>query len=314
MQPNAKDSLKIGSMLAALLIGGCVGTGVQKLAQTQPQGTSFTIALAKEYLEFSSRESSQFYDHISASYFARKGLDAAIGVVVQPETLDRWSIPVHAQVEMQASRDRLLAAINTPTTADVASDLASAQVNFDCWIEEQDENRQPENIAFCRNRHLDALTQAEEKIVAAQTGKNLLPTSPYNVYYKAGQTDVPVEANRVLDQLIFLIKQINDYRMVIDGHADKTGPSVKNLTISDQRATKMKSAIILKGAADEKIKIFAHGDSGSTSKKGKSNARERRVDITHYVPENDLIHMGEPQQNPTPNEAQPLQNMDQGGH
>jgi OOP family OmpA-OmpF porin len=313
MGPKAKDSLKTASMLAALLIGGCAGIGVQKLAQTQPQGTLFTIALAKEYLDFSSRESSQFYDQISASYFARKGLDAAIGVVVPPETLDRWSIPAHAQAEMQASRDRLLEAINTPTTADVSSELASAQVNFDCWIEEQDENRQPENIAFCRNRYLDALSQAEQKIAAAQSGKNLLPTSPYNVFYKIGQTDVPVEANRVLDQLIALMKQINDYRMVIDGHADKTGPSVKNLAISDQRATKMKSAIVLKGAADEKIKTFAHGDSGSTSKKGTSNARDRRVDITLYVPESDLIHMGQPQQPDQTHEPQPLQNLSQTG-
>jgi OOP family OmpA-OmpF porin len=315
MRPKVKDKLKTASMLAALLIGGCAGMGVQKLAQTQPQGSLFTIALAKEYLVFSSRESSQYYDQISASYFARKGLDAAIGVVVQPETLDRWSIPAEAQAEIQASRDRLLAAINTPTTADVSSQLASAQVNFDCWIEEQDENRQPENIAFCRNRYLDAMNQAEQQLAAAKSGQSLLPTSPYNVFYKSGQTDVPIESNRVIDQLIALIKQINDYRMVIDGHADKTGSSVKNIAISDQRAKKMKSAIVLKGAADEKIKVFAHGDSSSKGKKGVSSARDRRVDITLYVPESNLLQIGQPQepstiiepQNPSLPTSQPPQ-------
>ncbi|MBN9565903.1 MAG: OmpA family protein [Alphaproteobacteria bacterium] len=311
MRSKVKDNLKIASMIAALVIGGCAGMGVQKLAQTQPQGSAFTVALAKEYLDFSSRESNQFYDQISASYFARKGLDAAIGVVVLPETLDRWSIPAGAQSEMQASRDRLLAAINTSTTADVSSELASAQVNFDCWVEEQDENRQPENIAFCRNRYLDAMARAEQKLAAAKQGQSLLPTSPYNVFYKPGKTDVPVEANKVIDQLIVLIKQINDYRMVIDGHTDKTGSPMKNLAISDQRANKMKSAIVLKGAASEKIKTFAYGDSASKDKKGTPNARDRRVDITLFVPENNLLQIGQPQQPAQINQPQPFLQVSQ---
>ncbi len=279
----------VGLVLLSFTLEGC-GDSLAKLSRTQPIGAPLTVALAQEYLIFASREKTTYYDKVSASYFAQKGLDAAMGAQVEPEHLEKWHIPMGLQGEMQQARARLLAAINGSTPkANNANELAQAQVSYDCWLEEQDENRQPENIAFCRNNFYQAVAVAEQKNIIISP--MLLPTQPYRTYYRPGQTDVPQQAGPVLNQLMMLIKQVQDYKMTVDGYADRTGKSAKNLIISEQRANKMRDAVVARGAIGEKIRTFGHGDSGATGKKGVPNGQDRRVDITLYVPEDDLINM-----------------------
>ena len=278
--------------LALSCLTGCGGDSLSRLAHTQPTGAPLTASLAQEYLIFASREHTTYYDKMSASYFAKKGLDAAMGVQVQPEPVEKWHIPQIYQAELQQARSRLLAAINNAKPkSNNANELAQAQVSYDCWIEEQDENRQPENIAFCRNNFYQAVAIAEQKNMGGPT-LGFLPTVPYRTYYQPGQTDVPSQAGPVINQLMALVAQVQDYKITVDGYADKTGKSARNLIISEQRANKMRDAVVARGVANDKIRTFGHGDSGATGKHGVSNPLDRRVDITLYVPEEDLVSIG----------------------
>lgn len=290
-------------LLVAILCGGCAETSLNKLTKTTPQGSQFTIALAQEYLNFANRESSTYYDQFSSHHFARKGLEAAHGTVVAPEALERWRIPAKNRDELAQARDRLLLAINSNAPADHARELAQAQVNFDCWVEELDENHQPQNIEFCRSNYYQAIALAEQKIASISTAKNLLPTAPYAVYYKIGKTDVPPDAQKIIDQLMALVQPMGDYRLVIDGHGDKVGSALRNLAISEQRATHMKTAIVTRGVAQERIRTFGHGATSATGKKGTPRPADRRVDITLFVPEGELLNMGNP---PAPMNATPI--------
>ncbi len=287
----AKQTLGLVSMvLFGLSLTGCMDSSLSRLAHTQPIGAPFTASLAQEYLIFASRENTTYFDKKSASYFAQKGLDAAMGTQVQPELVEKWHIPQILQGELQGARVRLLSAINNATPrSNNSSELAQAQVNYDCWLEEQDENRQPENITFCRNNFYQAIMIAEQKNIGPSTA--LLPTAPYRSYYRPGQTDVPAQAAPVLNQLMSLIGQVSDYKMTVDGYADKTGKTSRNLEVSEQRANKMRDAVVARGAAAEKIRAYGHGDADAKGKRGTASAPDRRVDITLYVPEDYLMNM-----------------------
>ena len=281
----------VSAVLFGLFLAGCSESSLSRLAHTHPTGDPLTAALAQEYLIFASRENRTYFDNVSASYFARKGLDAAMGVQVPPELIEKWHIPVNFQGEMQGARVRLLAAIERATPrANNANELAQAQVNYDCWMEEQDENRQPENIAFCRNNFYQAIMIAEQKNGGGPSSA-LLPTAPYRSYYKPGKTDVPPQAGPVLDQLMRLIGQVSDYKMTVDGYADKTGRASRNVQVSEQRATKIRDAVVARGAAAAKIRTSGHGDTNAPGKRGTASAADRRVDITLYVPEDYLVNM-----------------------
>ena len=292
MTYGAKRFLGVGiTVLFGLFLGGCSGSSLSQLAHTQPTGSPFTASLAQEYLIFASREHVSYFDRVSTSYFARKGLDAAMGVQVQPELVEKWHIPPQFQGELQNARLRLLAILNNANPrANNTSELAQAQVNFDCWIEEQDENKQPENIAFCRNNFYQALMIAEQKNMGPASA-TLLPTAPYRSYYRPGQTDVPAQAAPVLSQLMSLMSQTSDYKMMIDGYADKTGRPSRNIEVSQQRANKMRDAIVARGAAAFKIQAVGHGDTEAKGKRGTSSVQDRRVDVTLYVPEDYLLGM-----------------------
>ena len=52
---------------------------------------------------------------------------------------------------------------------------ANAQVNFDCWMQEQEENFQPDDIARCRSGFTQALLGAEAAVKPAPMAKAPAP-------------------------------------------------------------------------------------------------------------------------------------------
>lgn len=144
--------------LSVLALGACTTDLAAIRALKEPSGgTAFTRALALEYRDLALFEADEMYDWHDAGYFARKGLRAAKGEAFAPADPTGRDLPLATLQEIFRIRDHLMGAL-----ADSAREIdptlaARAQARFDCWLEQQEENLQPDHIAACRDALLDSL-------------------------------------------------------------------------------------------------------------------------------------------------------------
>lgn len=150
--------------LGLLLVSACSTYSLEELRHTAPRGNAFQSELAKLYMNFADSEEKD-YDWQDSWYFADKGLLAAYGREVSPEDLENWNLPGDALAHLEKSRADLLAAL-TPEVLETKPEIAArAQFNFDCWVEQQEENSQEDDIEACR----DGFVRALEKLEMSET-------------------------------------------------------------------------------------------------------------------------------------------------
>ena len=104
------------------------------------------------------------HDWRSAEFFASKGLRAAAGEAVEPEWLPAWDLPADRLDELKDARRRLITIMVKGARERLPEDAAIAQGRFDCWVEQEAEGHQSEDIAACRDEFFAAIEQAEAAI------------------------------------------------------------------------------------------------------------------------------------------------------
>ena len=146
--------------LGLLLVSACSTYSLEELRHTVPRGSAFQRELAKLYMNFADSEEKD-YDWRNSWYFADKGLLAAYGKDVSPEDLENWNLSGDALAHLEKSRADLLAAL-TPEVLETRPEIAArAQFNFDCWVEQQEENSQEDDIEACRDGFVRALAKLD---------------------------------------------------------------------------------------------------------------------------------------------------------
>ena len=267
----------IGAVAALVLLAGCV-SNIQSVSQANGTGSPFTQALTTEYKAFTAEEAGE-YDWPNANYFAKKGLAAAGGQVVQPEQLADWDIPADKQAEMAAARQRLVTDLDGGARDAKPADAAKAQARFDCWVEEQDENHEDDKIAACKNDLMAALDALEKKEMAMAPAV----TSPmnYTVYFDFDKSVITPAGQEVINQVLADAKAHNPSSISVTGHTDLVGPEDYNMALSLRRADAVRSALIAGGVAADKITVAGRGMSEPAvpTARGVKEARNRRAEI-----------------------------------
>ena len=155
----------VGLGLAALLAGCALPQSVEldKARALESTGSAFSKALHSEYVGRSQVELDE-RDYANADMFARKAQTAAGGALVVPEMLSDHKLPEGKVEELEEARQRLVVALVANGRKTVPELAAHVQVMFDCWVEEQEENMQPKDIAACRGEFLDGVAQIEKSL------------------------------------------------------------------------------------------------------------------------------------------------------
>lgn len=289
---------KTVTLLALLALPGCMTYSLEELRHTTPKGTPFQTALAKLYLDFAASEEKD-YDWFSSMHFADKGLKAAYGKDVVPEDPANWHIPVAVMPDLQKARETLLAAM-TPSVIEVRPQLAAeAQFYFDCWVEQQEENWQMDDIAYCRNGLAESLkalsapvaevqkiappeiqqkakakTKKEQakakknktKPVAKPVAADSAETVSYIVFFESGQPILTESGKKVLADVAKSLAGKSDYEVVLNADARASG---NNSKLSEARIAAVRKRLQDGGAKDAAIVMAGHS----------KNAAKRRVEI-----------------------------------
>lgn len=146
------------SMLAAGCAFGPFDT--EHLAAMPPPDSAFDAALSREYVALGDEERAE-YDWTDTARFYRRATAAAGGERVEPEALGARDLTADDRAVLGPARDRLSSALAQGARAFTPEAAARAQAGFDCWMQEQEEGHQPDDIAACRTRFETAMVTVE---------------------------------------------------------------------------------------------------------------------------------------------------------
>lgn len=236
----------------AALLAGCVGQDVNQLNDTTIEGESFTANLAREYRELANFEAFEMQDWADADYFARKGLLASQGEAVAPAELAEFNLPGESVQELSAARERLLAAFADGARETYPVEAAIAQTRFDCWVEQQEENIQPDHIAACKDEFFAALALIERPVLD-------IP-AVYYVFFDFDRSNITPEAQVVIDQVATDWDSLGMPEVSVVGHADRAGPRQYNQALSLRRAQATEAALANAGIPGDQIAVDGEGE------------------------------------------------------
>lgn len=266
------------------LVTACTTASLEELRRTTPTGDAYQAALAKEYLAFSESEAKQ-YDWGVSKHFADKGLKAAYGQSVPPELVGAWDIEPQYRAQLDAARTDLMAVLTEENMLAKPVLAARAQFFFDCWLEQQEEAWQEDDITSCREgfyRSVRALMDVPEP-APEPVVEPMIFSSSYIVFFEWDKYVLTADAisvvNTVAEDLTASGEQ--NYEVILNGHADRSGSAEYNLKLSKKRAEAVKAALIERGVAAERIQYYAFGESDNripTSDATREQAN-RRVEI-----------------------------------
>lgn len=250
---------------------------VKALNETSAVGNAFTQELTQEYRDFVNQELTTYKDHADALHFSRKGLAAARGDMVMPEPVTDWNLlPGHAG-ELTVARTRLVN-VFALGAREMQPDLSAfAQARFDCWIEEQEENFQPDNISACKSQFMDALAQLEAAMPPppppapepepVAEAFDVDPAEPmkienakYIVFFDWDEHTLNAGANSILDAAAEEAKGRSLTTINLVGHTDTSGSRAYNQKLSMRRANVVRDALVARGVDPSLLAVNHRGE------------------------------------------------------
>lgn len=280
---SAKFLIKKNEMIRAaakliilLALAGCNTTQSLEALRTAPlTGSAFEMALARHYLTFSEQELKR-YNWWNSKYFADKGLQAAYGKAAGPEAPSVWDIPAASRDELLNAHQTLTKKLTDRFKKQSPESAANAQFYFDCWVAEQEKNTDTKAIATCRDGFLDQLDETDPPI--AQGGP--LATS-FMLHFPWDSSEAEGLALDELAEMARTIKRHRNYRIIINGHADRSGSDDYNMKLSQQRADFIRQVLIGRGVPSARVDYYAFGESDPKieTADGTREHENRRVEI-----------------------------------
>jgi OOP family OmpA-OmpF porin len=264
------------------LLAGCSGMQLAEAEKTPLSGSGFNAALYKEYIDLAKAEQ-RAGDYNSSDHYALKAMAAAKAQPTDADHIAARRLPESSVREITDARFRLIMALDAGGRDRQPALAARAQSMFDCWMEQQEENLQPVDIARCRTEHLAAMAQLE----GALRPRTAAATSPpsqaktFVVYFGKNSGKLSPDSQRTIRQAIDAAKTIGVSQVSLVGHTDRAGKEAYNAKLSGMRVQAVVDALKKGGVADNVMSIATLGESlpAVRTSDGKSEARNRRVEI-----------------------------------
>ncbi len=264
------------------LLSGCAGFGLQEAQMASPQGNAFNNALYSGYLDLSQSEFDEA-DYADSDVFAERAMAAARGDTVQPEEIAARDLPADKIGTLTGSRERLVTALASPEARNLPADAAEAQVSFDCWMQEQEENFQPDDIAACQNRFIAAMERLEPAPMAAPApppppAPMALP-GPFVVYFDFDSAALTPQAQTELADVVEAAQKTGEGTINITGYTDLSGAEAYNQVLSERRANSVIESLVGDGVDAARIVGRGLGESNPVVMTEAPEQRNRRVEI-----------------------------------
>lgn len=262
--------------LAMLSLAACAGTQLDAAKGVSPSGDAFSTNLYMEYIALSQLEFDEG-DYEDSDVFASRAMMAAAGTPTDPEALDARDIPAKYQGELAEARRNLMDALDAGGREGTPDHAARAQAMFDCWMQEAEEDIQPADIAWCRERFEAALAQMEPP-----APEPTVSFSNYTVYFDLDSVEIVGEAMTTLQDAAITAKAMPAGSITISGYADRSGAADYNMRLSNRRALVVAAELkrmIGPSAINYTTEAYGETQNKVVTPDGVVNERNRRVKV-----------------------------------
>ena len=272
---------------SVLFLAGCVGAELKKAESLTPEGSTFDVTLYQEYLDLASAEYDEG-DHEDADRFATRAIQSGTDGMVAPEEISARKLPEEKVIELTSARQRLVDTLSKGAAKKLPTETARAQTSFDCWMQEQEENFQLDDIQACRSRFYVTLVSIENALKPKPVAKKIEPVPEpvvederYVVYFDFGTAEISEAAMVVLEAAIAAAQKQNDMVATVGGHTDLAGPDGYNVGLSERRALAVSDALVNAGVTSAAVKLEAYGEAQPAimTEDGVAEPANRRVEI-----------------------------------
>ncbi len=255
--------------MKAWIEGNVPQESYQVAKKAEPKGDAFSRHLYEGYMELAERERAE-YDWGDSGRFADKALAAAEGQIVNADGPYDRKIPADKIDEISTAHWKLNSLFDEGGRLKAPAETALAQVSFDCWIQEQEENHQPADIAVCR----DLFYSSVGRVQAAMS------LNDFVVYFSTDSAKLAEQQFETVKAAITAAKG-TPFKVLVSGHTDATGPDARNVTLSEERAEAVKLLLLSAGLKAEQIEATHYGAAFPAVETGlgKPEPKNRRVEI-----------------------------------
>lgn len=257
---------------AALVVAGCSGLELDRARGVSPDGSAFQNELYGGYINLASSEYAEG-DYTDSDFFALRAISAAGPTAPPPQELAERRLPEDAEPELRQARGLLVDVFSRGAADKFPSRAADAQVKFDCWLQEQEENFQPDDIAACRGQFLMALSSLNAGLTplapmadAAPAPKPAAAPAPAPqpvklvVFFDFDKADLNAAASAKLGEAVSAIKDRTSVTILVSGHADRAGSDDYNAKLSRLRALAIADALAQAGVSIQATTVEAFGE------------------------------------------------------
>jgi outer membrane protein OmpA-like peptidoglycan-associated protein len=152
---------------------------------------------------------------------------------------------------------------------------------YDCWIEQQAENIQPDHIAACKSQFMTALAELEKPIAQPAPPKAAVVPDRFLVFFDWDKATLTAEARQIIAKVADDYKKTGSNRVIAIGHTDTSGSAQYNMGLSIRRAQSVKAELVRLGVPAASITTIGRGqeDLLVPTPDGVREPKNRRVEI-----------------------------------
>ena len=244
-------------LLAGFAVAACEGVKYEEAEKMEPTAGEHGVALYEGYLGLSKAEYDEG-DYRDSDYFARRAMRAGADQKVEPQLISARDLPVERLNEMAIARRQVITVLYRGAAQKMPKEAAIAQTSFDCWMQEQEEDFQEEDIAACRERLKISIARINAGLAPAATRNVSDDRLVYEVFFEFDSDALSPEAKEHLKAIAKITKTYQQPVVAVIGNADQVGATEYNLELSQRRADMV--AKELEAAGVKLMGVFASGD------------------------------------------------------
>lgn len=123
-----------------------------------------------------------------------------------------------------------------------------------------------------------------ERLEPVRSSRLVHSTAIWSVLFDTDRARVKRAGREVLESIVSLWERNPEWqRLIIEGHADGTGPEASNQRLSEMRAERVRRALVELGADPDRIEVVGYGSSRPLEPGRTERARERNRRVEFVI-------------------------------
>lgn len=280
--------LRLGTLsflAAAGLLASCSGPAFEsqrifsEASGAKPPSDAYHQALTSGYLEHATFEQEEMLNYTSAISHSRNAIASARGETpAVAGVTDFGPQPADKVDELTQARNQLVAALDD-NGAQVSPEAAGlAQTFYACWVEQQHENFQPRDIAYCRDGFYKQLKILNDAVIPVAPEISSLQA---DAFFDFDKYNIREDAKPELDRIAEVMIADTSTQFLVWGFTDTVGTAEYNLRLSERRADAVADYLVAKGVSRDRFvtKGFGFENLAVPTPPQTNEPRNRRVEI-----------------------------------